>query len=98
MSTSTCHSNGKSFYLVPARMEAIYKKWPAEKQRQATEACKQFRLLVSGSAALPASLYYEWEKISGHKILERYGMTEIGAAGNPIEGARIPVCRLAEDA
>ncbi|TPX33985.1 hypothetical protein SmJEL517_g03206 [Synchytrium microbalum] len=72
------------------RMEALYKTWTPEKQQAATESCKQFRLLVSGSAALPDVLYHEWERISGHQILERYGMTEIGAAGNPVEGARVP--------
>ena len=36
------------------------------------------RLMVSGSAALPDKIMERWEEISGHKLLERYGMTEIG--------------------
>lgn len=36
------------------------------------------RLMVSGSAPLPVPVFKKWEQISGHRILERYGMTEIG--------------------
>jgi malonyl-CoA/methylmalonyl-CoA synthetase len=43
-----------------------------------------FRLMVSGSAALPASVMERWKEVSGHTLLERYGMTEIGMAiSNP---------------
>nr|CAI5830061.1 unnamed protein product [Callosobruchus analis] len=38
------------------------------------------RLMVSGSAPLPESLHRKWYDITGHKILVRYGMTEIGMA------------------
>lgn len=36
------------------------------------------RLMVSGSAPLPIPVYQKWLEISGHRLLERYGMTEIG--------------------
>lgn len=36
--------------------------------------------MVSGSAALPTQVLNQWHKISGHILLERYGMTEIGMA------------------
>ncbi|EFA07690.2 malonate--CoA ligase ACSF3, mitochondrial [Tribolium castaneum] len=36
------------------------------------------RLMVSGSAPLPVPVYQQWFEISGHKLLERYGMTETG--------------------
>lgn len=36
------------------------------------------RLMVSGSAPLPEPVYNRWLSISGHRLLERYGMTEIG--------------------
>lgn len=36
--------------------------------------------MVSGSAALPTQVLNHWQKISGHVLLERYGMTEIGMA------------------
>jgi malonyl-CoA/methylmalonyl-CoA synthetase len=49
------------------------------------------RLMVSGSAALPVSVLEKWEGISGHRLLERYGMTEIGMAlSNPLNGERRP--------
>lgn len=52
-------------------------------------ALKQFRLMVCGSAALPVSVMKQWEKVSGHVLLERYGMTEIGMGiSNPYEGER----------
>ena len=49
--------------------------------------------MVSGSAALPENVYEKWERISGHKLLERYGMTETGMAiSNPyLGGPRVPV-------
>ena len=47
--------------------------------------------MVSGSAALPVQTLEEWEDISGHRLLERYGMTEIGMAlSNPLHGERRP--------
>jgi malonyl-CoA/methylmalonyl-CoA synthetase len=50
---------------------------------------RKFRLMVSGSAALPVSVMEKWQQISGHYLLERYGMTEIGMAiSNPYEGER----------
>ncbi len=45
---------------------------------------ERIRLMVSGSAPLPSSVFEKWHGISGHKLLERYGMTEIGMAlSNP---------------
>ncbi|XP_036951995.1 malonate--CoA ligase ACSF3, mitochondrial isoform X1 [Acanthopagrus latus] len=54
--------------------------------------CKErIRLMVSGSAALPLPTLQRWEEITGHTLLERYGMTEIGMAlSNPLNGPRIP--------
>ncbi|MFN8356818.1 MAG: acyl-CoA synthetase [Spirosomataceae bacterium] len=58
-------------------------------QQQLLAHLKTFRLMVSGSAALPISVMEKWEKISGHRLLERYGMTEIGMAiSNPYHGER----------
>ncbi len=59
------------------------------KKSQITEAFKNVRLMVSGSAALPVNVMEKWKEISGHYLLERYGMTEIGMAiSNPYEGER----------
>ncbi len=49
------------------------------------------RLMVSGSAALPQPVLERWAEITGHVLLERYGMTEIGMAlSNPLKGPRVP--------
>lgn len=39
---------------------------------------KIIRLMISGSAPLPVNVFDDWERITGHKLLERYGMTETG--------------------
>lgn len=52
---------------------------------------KKMRLMVSGSAALPASVHEQWTKLTGQELLERYGMTEIGMAiSNLYRGERRP--------
>jgi len=51
------------------------------------------RYMVSGSAALPIPTMQSWAKISGHVLLERYGMTEIGMGlSNKIDSTRYPGC------
>jgi malonyl-CoA/methylmalonyl-CoA synthetase len=55
------------------------------------EACANMRLFVSGSAPLLESTFAEFAEKSGHRILERYGMTEAGMiTSNPYAGERIP--------
>ena len=52
---------------------------------------QRMRLMVSGSAALPATVHEQWTALTGQKLLERYGMTEIGmAAANLYHGERRP--------
>lgn len=59
-------------------------------RKKMSEGCKKMRLMVSGSAALPVDVLHKWQEISGHFLLERYGMTEIGMAlSNPLEGKRL---------
>jgi malonyl-CoA/methylmalonyl-CoA synthetase len=49
------------------------------------------RLCISGSAPLLAETFDQFEQRTGHKILERYGMTETGMnASNPLDGDRRP--------
>lgn len=49
------------------------------------------RLMISGSAALPAGVHRRWTELTSQQLLERYGMTEIGMAlSNPYEGERRP--------
>jgi malonyl-CoA/methylmalonyl-CoA synthetase len=66
------------------------------------------RLLVSGSAALPASDHERIERVSGQRVVERYGMTETlmncavraggdrrpGTVGPPVDGVDV---RLVDD-
>jgi len=52
-------------------------------------AAKGMRLFVSGSAPLLAETHARWQAVTGHAILERYGMTETNMnTSNPYEGER----------
>ncbi len=52
-------------------------------------ATAHMRLCVSGSAPLLADTHREWEARTGHRILERYGMTETNMnTSNPLRGDR----------
>ena len=80
------------FMAVPTiyfKLIAYYESLPESEQKEISSCLKKFRLMVSGSAALPVSVMEKWHSISGHYLLERYGMTEIGMAiSNPYEGKR----------
>ncbi|MEK9566993.1 MAG: acyl-CoA synthetase [Flavobacteriaceae bacterium] len=82
------------FMAVPTIYYKLINFWKAaaeEEQKEITQALNSFRLMVSGSAALPISTLEEWKTISGQILLERYGMTEMGMAiSNPYNGERIP--------
>ncbi|GAB4531997.1 MAG: malonyl-CoA synthase [Amphiplicatus sp.] len=55
------------------------------------EDCARIRLFVSGSAPLSPEIFRAFEARTGHRILERYGMSEAGMiASNPLDGPRIP--------
>lgn len=86
------NSNITLFMAVPTIYEKLIKAYESasmEKQKLMSEACRKMRLMVSGSAALPVSTLERWRSISGHMLLERYGMTEIGMAlSNPLNGER----------
>lgn len=51
-----------------------------ERQAWKQSVTRHVRLMVSGSSALPVPLLKRFEALSGHRLLERYGMTEIGMA------------------
>ncbi|WP_247236689.1 acyl-CoA synthetase [Telluribacter sp. SYSU D00476] len=80
------------FMAVPTIYFKLISYWeglPADEQQTISETLAGFRLMVSGSAALPASVMEKWKTISDHTLLERYGMTEIGMGiSNPYEGDR----------
>lgn len=53
------------------------------------DLAQHMRLFVSGSAPLLAATHAQFETRSGHRILERYGMTETNMnTSNPYHGAR----------
>ncbi len=80
------------FMAVPTIYFKLITYWESltEAQQQSmTECMSKFRLMVCGSAALPVSVMERWKNISGHVLLERYGMTEIGMAiSNPYHEER----------
>ncbi len=54
------------------------------------EALGGMRLFTSGSAPMTALLHDEFTAASGHRIVERYGMTECGIiTSNPLDGERV---------
>lgn len=55
------------------------------------ETCANMRLFISGSAPLLSETHHAFKARTGHRILERYGMTEAGMiTSNPYHGERIP--------
>jgi malonyl-CoA/methylmalonyl-CoA synthetase len=80
----------------------------AEENRDIARGFGSARLLVSGSAALPAAEHERIERLTGQKIAERYGMTETlmntgvrasgerrpGYVGPPLSGVEL---RLVDD-
>ncbi|GGN51565.1 malonyl-CoA synthase [Novosphingobium indicum] len=53
------------------------------------ESAANMRLFISGSAPLSADIHRAFEQRSGHRVLERYGMTETGMlTSNPYDGER----------
>jgi malonyl-CoA/methylmalonyl-CoA synthetase len=82
------------FMAVPTIYRRLIAAWeqaaPADRERMSA-ACGSLRLMVSGSAALPVSVLERWEEMTGHVLLERYGMTEIGMGlSNSLLGERFP--------
>lgn len=53
------------------------------------DSARHMRLFISGSAPLLAETHVEFEARTGHRILERYGMTETNMnTSNPYDGDR----------
>jgi malonyl-CoA/methylmalonyl-CoA synthetase len=54
-------------------------------------AAAGMRLFISGSAPLLAETHRDFAERTGHRIVERYGMTEtLMNSSNPYDGARVP--------
>ena len=71
---------------------------------EAAQALRRGRLFTAGSAALPADDFVAFEERTGHRILERYGMSETlftlsnlyedrrpGTVGLPVPGCEIKI-------
>jgi malonyl-CoA/methylmalonyl-CoA synthetase len=53
------------------------------------EATAHMRVFISGSAPLLSETHSRWSEVTGHAILERYGMTETNMiTSNPYDGER----------
>jgi len=93
-----CSGDITCFHAVPT----IYVKFTQHREKLDAEGRAELdkglrnesmRYMVSGSAALPVPTMTAWAEISGHVLLERYGMTEIGMGlSNNITGTRYPGC------
>ncbi len=82
------------FSAVPTIYHRLITSWEGsapDVQHARSRGCQTLRLMMSGSAALPRTILERWNEISGHVLLERYGMTEVGMAlANPLHGERRP--------
>lgn len=89
---------GEKSYTVFMAVPTIYVKLirafeeaSGEERERWAHGFKTMRLMISGSAALPAAIHEKWTGLTGQKLLERYGMTEIGMGlSNPLHGERRP--------
>lgn len=81
------------FMAVPtvyARLAAAWDAADDATRSRWSDGAASLRLMISGSAALPVSVLDRWRGISGHVLLERYGMTELGMVlGNSLD-RRVP--------
>ncbi len=80
------------FMAVPTIYGRLIRTWEGasdEARARWSRGVAGLRLMTSGSASLPVSTMERWQEITGHRLLERYGMTEIGMAlSNPLDGER----------
>ncbi|MFM8894177.1 MAG: AMP-binding protein, partial [Actinomycetales bacterium] len=81
------------FTAVPTVYARLVRAWEQADdatRRRWSDGAAQLRLMISGSAALPVTVLERWREISGHVLLERYGMTELGMVlGNTLD-RRVP--------
>ncbi|MGI5528501.1 acyl-CoA synthetase [Streptomyces syringium] len=96
-------AGGSLYFGVPTVWSRVVR------EPDAARALSGARLLVSGSAALPAPVFRDLERLTGQRPVERYGMTETlitvsaradgerrpGSVGLPLPGVRTRV--VAED-
>ncbi len=81
------------FMAVPtvySRLVATWRAASVETQQRWSAGAAGLRLMVSGSAALPVSTLDEWRELTGHTLLERYGMSELGMVLSNTLDRRVP--------
>jgi malonyl-CoA/methylmalonyl-CoA synthetase len=81
------------FMAVPtiyARLTAAWEAAPETTRSRWSAGANGLRLMVSGSAALPVSTLDRWRELTGHTLLERYGMTELGMVLSNTLTSRVP--------
>jgi len=82
------------FSAVPTIYHRLIASWdaaPRDVRQMRSAGARSVRLMMSGSAALPRATLDRWKEITGHTLLERYGMTELGMVlANPLHGERRP--------
>jgi malonyl-CoA/methylmalonyl-CoA synthetase len=81
------------FMAVPtvyARLTAAWEAADGDMRHRWSTGAAGLRLMVSGSAALPVSTLDRWRELTGHTLLERYGMTELGMVLSNTLQRRVP--------
>jgi malonyl-CoA/methylmalonyl-CoA synthetase len=81
------------FMAVPtvyARLTTAWTQAAEETRARWSRGAAGLRLMVSGSAALPVSTLDRWRELTGHTLLERYGMTELGMVLSNTLTTRVP--------
>ena len=82
------------FTAVPTIYHKLIGAWDAaapDVRERWSAGAKRARLMMCGSAALPVQTLTRWRTLTGHTLLERYGMTETGMIlSNPLHGERRP--------
>ena len=88
------HGNFTLFMAVPTIYTKLCDSWihlTTNKKQALSKIWNNFRLMVSGSSALPKQIFEKWNEITGHQLLERYGMTETGMIlSNTLKGIKTP--------
>ncbi|XP_034236314.1 malonate--CoA ligase ACSF3, mitochondrial-like [Thrips palmi] len=86
---------------------------PQQRDQVRDTTRRKMRLMASGSAPLPVPVFQQWEDATGHRLLERFGMSEVGMVlsnplepqsgrkpgfvGTPLPAARVRIVRPAMD-
>ncbi|HXO22122.1 MAG TPA: AMP-binding protein [Thermoanaerobaculia bacterium] len=92
MARGTADAAGRSGITLFFGVPTLYVRLLAElARRQPPADLRAMRLFCSGSAPLAAETWEAFRELTGHEILERYGMTEAGMIlSNLYAGPRLP--------